>query len=111
MLEPTFIFMSGVNTLSGVRRILTADCYVLASGLDCCPTKILEASLMRKPVIARSVAGVPETVLEDRTGWTIQNESTMEWIQKINFVMKDATLSRRPGERGRVCFRGHLAGT
>ena len=56
--------MSGVNTLSGVRRILTADCYVLASGLGSCPTKILEASLMREPVIAGSVAGVPETVLE-----------------------------------------------
>jgi len=95
-------FVSGVDSPSGVRKMLTAsDCYVLASELDCCPTTVLEASLMRRPVIASRVGGVPEIVQENQTGWTISNGATDDWVQKINLVVTDAKLNRRLGEKGR----------
>ena len=95
-------FVSNVNTIDCVRKMLTAaDCYILASGLDCCPTTVLEASLMRKPVVASRVAGVPETILEARTGWTVPNESTGVWVEKINLLIDDAKLNRQLGDQGR----------
>ncbi len=95
-------FVSGINNKRGVRQMLTAsDCYVLASGLDCCPTTVLEASLMRKPVIASKVGGVPEIVLENETGWTIKNGSTADWVEKINLVISDSKLNRKIGDKGR----------
>jgi glycosyltransferase involved in cell wall biosynthesis len=91
-----------VDNVSEVCRTLTAvDCYVLASGLDCCPTTVLEASLLRKPVIASRIGGVPEIVVEGQTGWTIENECTDDWVDKIRQVTTDRKLNRRLGDYGR----------
>jgi glycosyltransferase involved in cell wall biosynthesis len=96
-------FVSGVHSRSAVRRMLTAcDCYVLASGLDCCPMSLLEASLMRRPVIASRVGGVPEIVLENQSGWTIDNDCVEDWVSRIRMVLSDSRLRRRIGEQGRI---------
>ena len=79
----------------------SCDMYVLASGLDCCPTSLLEASLCRKPVLASRIGGIPELVKENETGWTIRNGETSAWIEKIRLVLDDSTLSRRMGENGK----------
>ena len=95
-------FVPGIESHAMVRRMLSAcDCYLLASGLDCCPTTVLEASLMRLPVIASRVGGVPEIILQNETGWTIDNGSVNEWIETITKVLADAKLRRRMGEQGR----------
>jgi glycosyltransferase involved in cell wall biosynthesis len=95
-------FLSNVDTVMNTRRVLSAsDCYVLASGLDCCPSTVLEASLTAKPVIASRIGGVPEIVLEGETGWTIRNELVDEWVDKITLVLEDSKLSQRLGMRGR----------
>jgi glycosyltransferase involved in cell wall biosynthesis len=95
-------FVKGINNPDAVRRMLNSvDCYVLATELDCCPTTILEASLMRKPVLASRVGGVPEIVLEGQTGWTIPNESTGVWVEKISELAADRKLRERLGTTGR----------
>jgi glycosyltransferase involved in cell wall biosynthesis len=93
-------FVSGIDNMEAVRKLLTAcDCYLLASGLDCCPTTVLEASLLRKPVIASRVGGVPELVREGVTGWTVKDDD--EWLQWISLVASDPKYARHMGERGR----------
>jgi len=95
-------FVAGIEGPAGVRRVLSSsDCYVLASGLDCCPTTILEASLMRKPVVASRVGGVPEIVLEGETGWTVRNDAYDEWEERIRLVVEDHGIQKRMGNRGR----------
>jgi glycosyltransferase involved in cell wall biosynthesis len=99
---PNVHFVSGVRGLDGFRRVLTAaDCYVLASGLDSLGASILEASLMRRPVLASRVGGIPETIVEGETGWTIRNDDLDEWVRKIDRVLSDPELSRCLGEKGR----------
>ena len=99
---PNVRFVSGISSIQAVREMLTAsDCYVLASGLDCCPTTVLEASLMGKPVIASRIGGVPEIVLEGQTGWTIDNNDIDGWVEKLQLVLSDSKLNRSLGRRGR----------
>jgi glycosyltransferase involved in cell wall biosynthesis len=95
-------FVSDINSTEMIRRMLSSvDCYALASELDCCPTTILEASLMRRPVIASKIGGVPEIILEGKTGWSIENGSIDEWVEKIRLVLNDAKLNRKLGDQGR----------
>ena len=95
-------FVSNVSSLEMVRKMLTAcDLYVLASELDCCPTTVLEASLMKKPVIASKVGGVPEIVSEGVTGWTIANGRVDEWSEKILLAVNDTRLNHQLGNNGR----------
>jgi glycosyltransferase involved in cell wall biosynthesis len=71
---PNVHMLGPVSYPVGLRQLLSeADLYVLASGLDMCPTTVLEAALMHRPVVASKVGGVPEIVLEGRTGYTIAN--------------------------------------
>ena len=95
-------FVKGITTPDAVRKMLTsADVYILASGLDCCPTTVLEASLMRRPVLASRVGGVPETVVENRTGWTIPNGSMIQWVKRMTSLFEDEGLRDRFGMAGR----------
>jgi glycosyltransferase involved in cell wall biosynthesis len=95
-------FVKGITSTPAVRKLLTAcNCYVLASGLDCCPTTVLEASLIEKPVLASHVGGVPEIVADGYTGWTISNEDAHKWVSKIQILLRDTKLSRRLGRQGR----------
>ncbi len=95
-------FIRGVRHPDGVRRLLSSsDLYALPSNLDCCPTTVLEGSLMKKPVLGSRVGGIPEIILDGHTGWSIANEATDEWVNRIMIMTKDAKLSRRLGAQGR----------
>lgn len=95
-------FVPNIVNVGAVRRMLTAcDCYVLATGLDCCPTTILEASLMERPVLASRICGVPEIVLEGETGWTIDNADIDTWIDKLSTLTQDSKLRRLMGGAGK----------
>jgi len=95
-------FVKDVASSEAVSRMITAcGCYVLASGLDCCPTTVLEASLLEKPVLASRVGGVPEIIADGYTGWTINNDNIEAWVNKIDMLLKDSKLSRKLGRQGR----------
>ena len=95
-------FLSGIGHPDGVRRFLaSSDMYVLASNLDCCPTTVLEASLMRKPVLGSRVGGVPEIISDGLTGWSIDNQNIDEWVHRIQSLVEDAKLAERLGTQGR----------
>jgi glycosyltransferase involved in cell wall biosynthesis len=105
-------FVKGINSPNAVRQMLNSvDCYVLATELDCCPTTVLEASLMRKPVIASRVGGVPETIWEGKTGWTIPNDHVYEWVRRINQIAHDEELGTELGMVGRKWVAANFAWT
>jgi glycosyltransferase involved in cell wall biosynthesis len=82
----------------GVRKFYkSCNLYVLPSGLDCCPTTLLEASLNSLPVVASRVGGIPELVREGETGWTVPNGSTDDWIVKIRTLLENGKLASRMG--------------
>lgn len=102
-------FIADVHYPDGVRRLLTdSDLYVLPSYLDCCPTTILEASLMKKPVLGSRVGGIPEIIVDGYTGWSITNDDTNEWVNKIRMLTDDTKLSRRLGRQGRRWVSDHF---
>jgi glycosyltransferase involved in cell wall biosynthesis len=95
-------FIADIHHPDGVRRLLSdSDLYALPSYLDCCPTTVLEASLMERPVVASRVGGIPEIIVDGKTGWSIANDRTDEWVEKIRILIDDPRLSRRLGRQGR----------
>jgi len=95
-------FVSGIRHPDGVRKLLSgSDLYALPSCLDCCPTTVLEASLMKKPVLGSRIGGIPEIIRDGYTGWSIQNDDIERWVSKISLLTDDATLSRKLGLQGR----------
>jgi len=85
-----------------VREYLTEiDIYALISGLDMSPLTLLEAQLMKKPVIATNVGGIPELLVDKKTGFLIEKGNSEELIKKIEEILNDPKKIEEMGIQGR----------
>ncbi len=53
------------------RELATAQALVMPSFAEGLPVAIMEAMAMRRPVIATYIAGIPELVRPEKTGWLV----------------------------------------
>ena len=85
-----------------VREYLTEiDVYALVSGLDMSPHTILEAQLMKKPVIATNVGGISEIMKDNETGFLVEKGDVTGWIEKLSLLINDKQKREIMGEDGR----------
>jgi glycosyltransferase involved in cell wall biosynthesis len=54
---------------------------------DACPTNILEAMSLGKPVVSTSVGGIPELVLDGQTGHIVKPHSSTEFVNGVKKVL------------------------
>ena len=85
-----------------VREYLTEiDVYALVSGIDMSPLTLQEAQLMKKPVVATNVGGIPEIMKDNETGFLVEKGNTDEWIKKLSLLINDEQKRKIMGENGR----------
>ena len=73
-----------------VRKFLTEiDVYALISGIDMSPHTILEASIMKKPIVATNVGGIPESVKDKETAFLVEKEDAEELVEKLTFLLSN----------------------
>jgi glycosyltransferase involved in cell wall biosynthesis len=85
-----------------VREYLTEiDVYALVSGIDMSPLTLQEAQLMKKPVVATNVGGIPEIMKDNETGFLVEKGNTDEWIKKLSLLIDDEEKRKIMGENGR----------
>ena len=84
-----------------VREFLSEiDIYALISGIDMSPLTLLEAQLMKKPVLASNVGGIPELMNDKDTGFLIEKGNSSQWNEKINLLFNDDKLIQKMGIKG-----------
>jgi len=85
-----------------VREYLSEiDVYALISGMDLAPLTLKEAQLMKKPVIATNVGGIPEMMLDGKTGFLVKEGNSIDIIQKLSILFKDKNFAADMGNKGR----------
>lgn len=85
-----------------VRQYLSAvDVYALVSGIDMAPLTLLEAQLMRRPIIATSVGGIPELMIHNKTGYLVEKGDHARWVERLECLLNDKEKSRQMGDEGR----------
>ena len=96
-----FKWLGSLEYPDKVRDFLSEiDVYALVSGIDMSPLTLLEAQLMRKPVIATNVGGIPESMIDKKTGFLVSKGNPDEIIEKINQLITDKELYEKIGNRG-----------
>jgi len=96
-----FHWLGSLEYPDKVREFLTEiDVYGLLSGMDMSPHTILEASLMKKPVLATNVGGIPESILNEKTGYLINQGNHYEWIRRISELINDKEKINQIGTNG-----------
>jgi len=85
-----------------VREYLTEiDVYALVSGIDMSPLTLQEAQLMKKPVVATNVGGIPELMKNNETGFLVEKGDVHDWIEKLSLLINDEQKRKTMGEEGR----------
>jgi glycosyltransferase involved in cell wall biosynthesis len=97
-----FIWLGQQKYPDEVREYLNEiDIYALISGIDMSPLTLQEAQLMKKPVIATNVGGIPELMRDKVTGFLVEKGNVDQIIEKINILLKNEDLAKKMGEQGR----------
>ena len=97
-----FKWLGALEYPNKIREFLTEiDVYALLSGIDMAPLTLLEAQLMKKPVIATNVGGIPELMKNGDNGFLIEKDDSEKFIEKLQIIIDDQIRSKRMGESGR----------
>ena len=84
-----------------VRKFLTEiDVYALISGIDMSPHTILEASIMKKPIVATNVGGIPESVKDKETAFLVEKEDAEELVEKLTFLLSNNEKAQEMSSAG-----------
>ena len=86
-----------------VPRLLDAiDIFVLSTHFEGLPLVILEALAHGRPVVATAVDGIPEVVIDGRTGLLFAHEDASELAGRLNRLLSDERLADRLGRQGKA---------
>src|SRR6266496_3174824 len=101
------VALSGAKPQREVRqRLAGASVFVLPSvvdahgGMDNLPTVIMEAMATGLPVISTDVAGIPEMVVQNETGFLVRPGDAVALADAIEKVIDDRSLAQKLGEAG-----------
>jgi glycosyltransferase involved in cell wall biosynthesis len=64
------------------------------------PVAILEAMANALPVVSTRHAGIPEAVLEEETGFLVDEGDSLRMSEQILLLAKDSNLRREMGTKG-----------
>ena len=106
--------LGDIVTFTGFRTdvldiLRAADLFVLPSLLEGLPYTGLEAMASGLPVVATSVDGLPEAVLDGETGLLVPPSDAGALRDALARLLSDAALADRLGSGGRERGRDHFA--
>ena len=97
-----FKWLGSLDYPDKVREYLTEiDVYALVSGIDMSPLTLQEAQLMRKPVVATNVGGIPELMKDGETGFLVEKGNADELVDRLSLLINDKQKRKTMGEAGR----------
>ena len=93
-----------------VREYLMGiDVYALISGIDMSPLTLQEAQLMKKPVVATRVGGIPELMESKKTGFLVEKEDHKTLSEKLSLLISDNKLASQMGAAGREFIKENFS--
>lgn len=102
----TRLFFPYQKELSDIAAFFqAADLYLHAARAENYPNVVMEALSCGTPVVATEVGGVPEQIIEGKTGWVVPFEGFQEMADKIIELEADRSLLKVAGQHAAEWIR------
>jgi len=85
-----------------VELLAQSALFVLPSGIDKSPYSILEAMFAGLPVVSTTVGGIPEMVLDGRTGLLVPPDDDVALADAVDRLLGDDELRAQMGRAARI---------
>lgn len=85
------------------------DLYVHPSHSEACPLAVLEAMAAGRAVVATSVGGVPELVVDGHTGLLVPPRDPVRLAEAITQLLQDDGTRAQAGDAGRARVLAHFS--
>jgi glycosyltransferase involved in cell wall biosynthesis len=85
-----------------------ADIFVVASLEDNLPNTVLESLACGTPVVGFNIGGIPDMVIEGKTGLLVSPKNIAELAEKIHWLLSNDNERKRMGENARVYIKTHF---
>lgn len=97
--DPGCLFIGFVSNTEEYYGL--CDIYCLPSYREGCPTSILEASVMKKGVVATNIYGIKDIVIEGKTAYLFESHNSKDLYEKLNLLINDQYELNQMGEAGK----------
>ena len=96
-----FVWLKNLDYPNGVKKFLSEiDIFVSLTGLEGLGQTIIESLLMKKPTIASNTGGVPELIIDNKTGLLVETGDEQVVIEKIRKLIDEPEFSNQIAETG-----------
>lgn len=84
------------------------DIFVLSSFSEGFAQTLLEALILKRPVVATAVGGVPEVIQHQKTGWLVKPHSVEALVKGIQTLIENQALATTLGRQGQAWVQEHF---
>jgi glycosyltransferase involved in cell wall biosynthesis len=94
------VFLLGHLTRENVLSLIAmGDIFVMPSRSEGTPIALLEAAMLRKPIVATAVGGIPELVRDQEDCILVQPNNPHQLAGALMRLIKDRSLAERLGDK------------
>ena len=95
-----FHWLGSLQYPDKVREFLSEiDVYLFPTRMDTTPLSLKEAELMKNPVVATNVAGIPETIIDGVTGFLVEAGNHEQYIKKLKLLLDNKDTRQNKWEK------------
>jgi glycosyltransferase involved in cell wall biosynthesis len=99
-LEHNVDFLGYITGSDKFNYYKNSDIFVLPSLSDSFPTSLLEAMIMKLPVVASNVGGIPFIIEDGKSGMLFESGNSKDLAEKIILLIENHDLRRKLGDCG-----------
>ena len=100
-LQDKIIFTGSIKHKDIIKYYNLCDIFVMPSMIEGLGFSSAEALACEKPVVASNVGGIPDIIINGKTGFLVKPKDTNEIAEKVLILLQDKNLSVRFGKAGR----------
>ena len=94
------VYCTNIPWKKAMLELKASRVLVLPSRVESIPNVIKEAHYLKIPVVASNVGGIPEIVINEKTGLLVPPENPVELTKSINLLLKDKELASKLSDEG-----------
>jgi L-malate glycosyltransferase len=100
-------FVGQVPNVEVPQHLNTLDIYVAMSRVESFGVAIIEASACELPVVVSDVGGLPEVVVDNKTGFIVESDNVDQCTERLIDLINNKNLRIKMGIAGRDFVKKH----